>query len=71
MSSVLSACALLISLMQLVNGAQFLNITFLLVLFASASEATVLLTVIVSLTRIYASLYSHKLDFNIIVLNLI
>ena len=42
--------------MQLVNGAQFLNITFLLVLFASASAAAVLLTPIVALTSIYASL---------------
>ena len=57
--------------MQLVNGAQFLNITFLLVFFASASSAAVLLTVIVPLTRIYASLQSHKLDFRIVVLNLI
>ena len=42
--------------MQLVNGAQFLNITFLFVLFASASAAAVLLTVAFPLTRIYASL---------------
>ena len=40
----LSTCVLLISFVQLVNGAQFLNITFLLVLFAAAA---VLLTVIV------------------------
>ena len=39
MSLSFSTCALLISLMQLVNGAQFLNISFLLVLFASASAA--------------------------------
>ena len=52
----LSTCVLLISFMQIVNGAQFLNITFLLVLFASASAAAVLLTVIVPLTRMYASL---------------
>ena len=51
--------------MQLVNGAQFLNITFLLVLFALASAAAVLLTVIVPLTWIYASLLSHKLDYSI------
>ena len=56
MSLTLSTCVLSISLMQLVNGAQFLNITFLLVLFVSASAAAVLLTVIVPLTRIYASL---------------
>ena len=40
--------------MQLVNRAQFLNITFLFVLFAAASAAAVLLTV--TLTSIYASL---------------
>ena len=42
--------------MQLVNGTQFLNITFLLELFASASAAAVLLTVIVPSARIYPSL---------------
>ena len=47
MSLALSSCALLVSLMQLVNGPQFLNITFLLVLFASASAAAVLLTAII------------------------
>ena len=52
----LSTCLLLISLMQLINGAQFLNITFLLVLFASAPAAAVLLTLIVPLAIIYASL---------------
>ena len=58
MSLALPTCVLLISLMQLVKGAQFLNITFLLVLFAAASAAgaAVLLTVIVPLARIYASL---------------
>ena len=56
MSLALSICGLLISLIQLVNGAQFLNITFLLILFAAAQSATVLLTLIVHLTRIYASL---------------
>ena len=56
MSLALSTCVLLISLIQLVNGAQFLNITFLLVLFASASAAAVLLTVTVHLTRTYPSL---------------
>ena len=39
MSLALSTCVLLISLMKLVNRAQFLGITFLLVLFASASAA--------------------------------
>ena len=45
----LSISALFISLMQLVNGAQFL-----LVLFAAAPSAAVLLTVIFHLTSIYA-----------------
>ena len=52
----LSTCVLLISLMQLVNGAQFFNVIFLLILLALAPAAAVLLTVIVPLTRIYASL---------------
>ena len=51
----LSICVLLISFIQLVNGARFLNITFLLVLFAAAPPEAVLLTLIVPLTRIYAS----------------
>ena len=42
--------------MQSVNGAQFVDITFLLVIFASASAAAVLLTVIFPLKSIYASL---------------
>ena len=42
--------------MQSVNGAQFLNITFLLVLFALASAAAALLVDIFLLTIIYASL---------------
>ena len=49
MSLALSTCILFISLMQPVNGAQYLIITFLLALFASAP-------VIVSLTSMYASL---------------
>ena len=56
MSLALPICVLLISLIQLVIGAQFLNITFLLVLFAAAAAAAVVLTLIVPLTRIYASL---------------
>ena len=52
----LSVLILFILLIHLVNGAQFLNITFLLVLFASASAAVVLLTDIFPLTSIYASL---------------
>ena len=56
MSVALSTSVLFISLMKLVNGAQFLHTTFLLVLFASAPAVAVLLTVIVPLTKIYASL---------------
>ena len=39
MFSALSIWTLCILLMQLVNGTQFLNITFLLVLFAAAAAA--------------------------------
>ena len=46
--------------MQLVNGPRFLNITFLLVLFAAALAADVSATIIVPLTSIYASLSSHN-----------
>ena len=42
--------------MQLVNGAQFLNVTCLLVLFAAAAAAVVFGTVIVPLTSMYVSL---------------
>ena len=42
MSLALSICVLLISLIQLVNGAQFLNITFLLILFAATPATAVL-----------------------------
>ena len=56
MSLTLSICVLLISLMQLVNGSQFLNILFLSSLFAAAAATAVVLTLIVPLTRIYASL---------------
>ena len=42
--------------MQLVNVAQFLNITFLATLFAAALAAAVSLTDIFPLTSIYASL---------------
>ena len=42
--------------MQLLNGAQFLNTTFVLVLFTAALAAAVFGTVIVPLTRVYASL---------------
>ena len=44
---------LLISLMQLVNGPQFLSITFLLVLFATVPADGVSSNVIVPLTRMY------------------
>ena len=56
MYSALSICSLFILLMQLVNGVQLLNITFLLVLFGAAPAAALLLTVIFPLTSIYASL---------------
>ena len=56
MYSALSIWGLFIFLMQLVNGAQLLNITFLLVLLVSASAAAVLFTDIFPLTSIYASL---------------
>ena len=55
-SSGLSTWVLFISLMQLLNGAQFLNSTFLAALFAAASEAAVLLFHISPLTCIDASL---------------
>ena len=54
--------------MQLVNGAQFLNTTCISLFPLPSANAA---TVIVPLTRIHASLYSHKLDLNIEVLNLI
>ena len=54
MSLALPTCVLLISHMQSVNGAQFLNITFLL--FVTAGAAAVFSTVILHLTKIDASL---------------
>ena len=42
--------------MQSVNGAQLLNVTFLLVLFAAAPAAAVFRTVIVPLINMNASL---------------
>ena len=71
MSLALSNCVLFIYLMLLVNVAQFSNITFLLALFAAAEATAVFGTVIVPLTSIYASLSSHKVDLNIMVLHLI
>ena len=56
--------------MQLVNGAQFLYITFLFLLVDDAA-APVLSTVRFPLTSTYVSLQSHKVDFNFVVLNLI
>ena len=66
----LSTCVLFVSLMQLVNGAQFSN-TYLLVLFAAASSAAMFRTAIVPLKCMYASLQSLKFDLIIDVLNLI
>ena len=55
--------------MQLVNGAQFLNTTCLLLLFASSPVATLFTTDIVPLTSIYDPLNSHNFYFNVEVLN--
>ena len=57
--------------MQLVNGAKFLNITFLLLLLTAAPAATMLGTVIATLKFMHPSLLSHKFDHIIKVLNLI
>ena len=58
MSLALSICVLLISLIQLINGAQFLNTTPLSLPSACLAAASVPLPliVIVPLTRIYVSL---------------
>ena len=53
MSLAIFICMLFILLMQSVNGAQFLNITFLMLFPASTANAA---TVTVSLTSIYKSL---------------
>ena len=53
MCSELSISVLFILLVQLVNGAQFLNITFLLVLFVAAPSAAILLTVIFPLVYMH------------------
>ena len=57
----------------MVNGAQFLNGTPLSLSSACLAPASppAYVIVIFPLTRIYASLQSHKIDFNIVVLNLI
>ena len=62
MYSALFTSVLFILLMQLVKGAQFLNIAFLLVLFTAVPASAVLLTVIFHLAIIYASLQSNELD---------
>ena len=49
----LSTCVLSTSLMQPVNGVQFLNTTFSMLLFVSAAYAAVFATDIVPLTSIY------------------
>ena len=74
---VFSICVLFISLMQLVNGAQFLNTTsiplpvYLYYHYLYNMPATNAATVIVPLTSIYATLQSNKLDLNMEYLNLI
>ena len=61
----------LVSLMQVINGVQFLNITFLFLLFGDAA-VPVFATVLVPLTCMYASLQSHNFDLIIeVLLNLI
>ena len=52
----LSICVLFISLMQSVNGAQFLNTTSLSLLFGCAAGGGTGAIVIVPLASIYASL---------------
>ena len=60
-------CVLFISLLQSVNGAQFLNTIFLLILFGLSPACAAI--DIVPLASIYASLQSHRLDLNIELLN--
>ena len=59
-------------LLQIINGKKFVNTAPLspssFCLAASSTSAPVI--VILPLTSMYASLWSHKLDFNIMVLNL-
>ena len=52
----LSIWVLFILPMHLLNGAQFLNITLSLILFAAGPAPALLLTVILPLKSIYASL---------------
>ena len=53
MSLILSTCVLFILLIQPVNGSQFLNVTFLLLLLPPTGNVA---TVIVPVTGIHASL---------------
>ena len=55
MYSSLSIWVLFILLMQLANGAQFLNTAFFAALFAAAPAAAVLLTYMFPLANMYAS----------------
>ena len=55
-SLALSISTLFVSFLQSVNGAQFLNITFLLTLFAASPAVAVLLTVMAPLASMYGSL---------------
>ena len=70
MSLALSVCVLFFLLLQLVNGAQFLNTTFLSLLVEFTAGGTGAID-IVPLTSMYKLLQSHKLDCNLVVLNLI
>ena len=54
-----SNCVSFILVMQLINGAQSLNITFLLVSFTDAAVAAVFGPFIVPLTCLYAQHYNH------------
>ena len=69
MSLALFICVLSISLTESVNGAQYLNTTFLSTLFGLTHAFGA--TVIVPLASIYTSLKSHKLDFSLDFLKLI
>ena len=63
MSLALSICVLFISLMQSVNGAQFLKPFSLSTLFGIFTACSA--TVIFLSTGIYVSLESHKLDLTL------
>ena len=71
MSSALSIYELFMSLMYLVNGAQF-SIIKCFLLFSFTPSAAEFGAVIVSHTSIYQSLWSNKLDLNVnLTLNLV